>query len=100
MCVTFSRSIGGSRFELAIAQRLDLRLRIPAGEGAYPIIAQGDGTDLRTGLVLATPNATVPRLNYRANTVSSTLSNAQELLFRSAVRCRYNPLGSRAEFGR
>jgi FtsP/CotA-like multicopper oxidase with cupredoxin domain len=42
--------LAGHGFELAIAQRLDLRVHIPAGEGAYPILAQGEGTDLRTGL--------------------------------------------------
>ena len=74
----------GNRFELAIAQRLDLRVKIPAGEGAYPIVAQGEGTDMRTGLVLATPNATIPMLSPKADTVASALTNAQELQLRSA----------------
>jgi FtsP/CotA-like multicopper oxidase with cupredoxin domain len=55
--------LSGQRFELAIAQRLDLRVTIPAGEGAYPILAQGEGTDLRTGLILATPYTTIPQAN-------------------------------------
>jgi FtsP/CotA-like multicopper oxidase with cupredoxin domain len=47
-------------FELALAQRIDLRLAIPRGEGAYPILAQGEGTDMLAGIVLATPGAEVP----------------------------------------
>jgi FtsP/CotA-like multicopper oxidase with cupredoxin domain len=74
----------GNRFELAIAQRLDLRVHIPDGEGAYPILAQGEGTNLRTGLVLATPNASIPVLSPQADAVAGALTNAQELLLRSA----------------
>jgi FtsP/CotA-like multicopper oxidase with cupredoxin domain len=74
----------GRRFELAVAQRLDLRLRLPAGEGAYPILAQGEGTDLQTGLVLATPKARLPTLRQQAETVAGALTNAQERRLRAA----------------
>jgi FtsP/CotA-like multicopper oxidase with cupredoxin domain len=74
----------GHSFELAVAQRLDLRVHIPAGEGSYPVLAQGEGTNLRTGLTLATPNATIPVLSQRVDTVAGALTNAQELWLRSA----------------
>jgi FtsP/CotA-like multicopper oxidase with cupredoxin domain len=74
----------GTRFELAVAQRLDLRVKIPAGEGAYPILAQGEGTDMRTGLVLATPNAAIPQLSPKADAAAGALTNTQELQFRAA----------------
>jgi FtsP/CotA-like multicopper oxidase with cupredoxin domain len=74
----------GHQFELAIAQRLDLRVKIPAGDGAYPIVAQGEGTDMRTGLILATANGTIPRLREKADTVAGALTNAQELRLRAA----------------
>ncbi len=74
----------GNRFELAIAQRLDLRVHIPAGEGTYPILAQGEGTNLRAGLLLATPNAAIPVFSQKADTVAGALTNAQELRLRSA----------------
>jgi FtsP/CotA-like multicopper oxidase with cupredoxin domain len=76
--------LAGRRFELAVAQRLDLRLRLPAGEGAYPILAQGAGTNLQTGLVLATPKARLPTLSPQAETVAGALSNTQELRLRAA----------------
>jgi FtsP/CotA-like multicopper oxidase with cupredoxin domain len=76
--------VSGQRFELAIAQRLDLRLTIPAGKGAYPILAQGEGTTLQTGLVLATPQATIPALSQQAAPVAGALTNVQERHFQSA----------------
>jgi FtsP/CotA-like multicopper oxidase with cupredoxin domain len=52
----------GSRFELAMAQRIDLRVALPAGQGAYPILARREGAAERTGIVLATRNAVVAKL--------------------------------------
>ena len=80
-----------SSFELAIAQRIDLRVTIPRGEGAYPILAQGEGTDMLAGIVLATPGATVPAQSAKAKAVAGALSNAQERRLRAA-----RPLSSRA----
>jgi hypothetical protein len=59
-------------------------MSIPAGEGAYPILAQGKGTNLRTGPVLATPNARIPTLSQQAETVAGSLTNAQELRLHSS----------------
>jgi FtsP/CotA-like multicopper oxidase with cupredoxin domain len=58
-------------------------VHIPAGEGSHPILAQGEGSTLRTGLILATPRATIPVLSQRADTAAGALTNAQERLFRS-----------------
>jgi FtsP/CotA-like multicopper oxidase with cupredoxin domain len=66
-------------FELAIGQRLDVRVRIPAGEGVYPIFAQGEGTNRRTGLLLATPRATVPTLSEAGPVKIDELGFGQEL---------------------
>ena len=54
--------LSGSRFELAMAQRLDLRVALPAGQGAYPLLARREGAVERTGIVLATRGATVAKL--------------------------------------
>jgi FtsP/CotA-like multicopper oxidase with cupredoxin domain len=67
-----------SSFELAIAQRVDLRLTLPRGEGAFPVLAQGEGTDMLAGIVLATPGAEVPRLPPKAKAVAGALTNVQE----------------------
>lgn len=56
------RPIQGKRFEFAIAQRLDIRFRLPPGQGAYPVLAIREGDMARTGVVLATKDARVLRL--------------------------------------
>ena len=54
--------VRGRRFPLAIAQRLDIRLALPAGQGAYPVFAHREGDTARTGIVLATSGARIERL--------------------------------------
>jgi FtsP/CotA-like multicopper oxidase with cupredoxin domain len=58
--------LSGSRFPLAIAQRADIRLQLPVGAGAYPILAVREGDAARTGIVLATAGATIARIADRA----------------------------------
>ncbi|MFN0115562.1 MAG: multicopper oxidase family protein [Paracoccaceae bacterium] len=55
------RPVPGTRFGLAMAQRLDLDLTIP-GTGAFPILALREGARERTGIVLATPGAGIARI--------------------------------------
>ena len=59
------RPVGGSRLPLAMAQRLDVLIDLPEN-GAYPILAQVEGTRARTGIVLATSGASVSRLAAEA----------------------------------
>ena len=47
-------------FGLAVAQRADIRVTLPPGGGAYPILARPEGTSRRTGIVLATAGAAIP----------------------------------------
>lgn len=51
----------GTRFPLALGQRLDLLLRIPPA-GAHPVLASVDSGLGRAGIVLATPGARVEKL--------------------------------------
>ncbi|MGH7331644.1 MAG: multicopper oxidase family protein [Candidatus Rokuibacteriota bacterium] len=75
--------LAGTTFELGIAQRLDLRVKIPAGQGVYPIIAQGEGSDLQAGVILATPQAAIPRIAPTAKAPAGALTNTQESRLRS-----------------
>jgi len=65
--------LSGSRFPLAIAQRADIRLQLPTGAGAYPILAVREGDTARTGIVLAAAGATVRRILDRADTPAGAL---------------------------
>lgn len=71
-----------TRFELAVAQRIDILVTIPEAGGAFPILAQGEGTDKQTGLVLATKGSPLPTLSGRNSVTSGALTNANESLFR------------------
>lgn len=51
----------GSQFPLAIAQRLDVRIRLPR-DGAFPILALRENAIEQTGMILATPGAAVKKL--------------------------------------
>src|SRR5258707_14840315 len=59
------RPVRGSRFPLAMAQRLDVLIDLP-GNGPYPIFAQVEGKRARTGIVLAASGASVSRLAPQA----------------------------------
>ncbi|KAA0597291.1 FtsP/CotA-like multicopper oxidase with cupredoxin domain [Azospirillum lipoferum] len=54
--------VTGSRFGMSMGQRLDIRLTIPAEGGAFPILALREGAVQRTGIILATPGATVEKI--------------------------------------
>lgn len=54
--------VAGRRFELAMAQRLDIEVLVPGGGGAFPVLAQREGDRLRTGIFLATRGAEIGRV--------------------------------------
>ena len=61
------RPVTGRRFGVAMAQRLDIRLRLPAGEGAWPVLALREGARERTGIVLATARGAISRIAPAGN---------------------------------
>jgi FtsP/CotA-like multicopper oxidase with cupredoxin domain len=60
------RPVRGTRFPLAMAQRIDVLIDLP-GNGPYPIFAQVEGKRARTGVVLAASAAPVSRLAAKAD---------------------------------
>ncbi len=54
--------LSGRRFGLAMGQRLDITLDLPPEGGAFPVLALREGARERTGLILASSGAAVPRL--------------------------------------
>jgi FtsP/CotA-like multicopper oxidase with cupredoxin domain len=54
--------VAGQRFPLAMGQRIDIRIRLPQGQGAWPILALREGAVERTGFVLATRDGTVEHI--------------------------------------
>jgi FtsP/CotA-like multicopper oxidase with cupredoxin domain len=74
--------IRGRSFPIAMAQRLDIRLRLPAGEGAYPILAEREDDTIRTGIVLATKGATLGRIAERGSRKAPIVGLALETQLR------------------
>jgi FtsP/CotA-like multicopper oxidase with cupredoxin domain len=53
--------LSGSRFPLAIAQRIDVRVQL-SREGAFPILALREYAVEQAGIILATPGASIRKL--------------------------------------
>jgi FtsP/CotA-like multicopper oxidase with cupredoxin domain len=85
--------VAGSRFDLALAQRIDLRLTLPPGGGAFPVLALREGDRARTGIVLATPGAAVTRLAAKAEAPAGRLT----LDLEQRLRPRDPPAGRPAD---
>jgi FtsP/CotA-like multicopper oxidase with cupredoxin domain len=84
--------IRGNRFSLAIAQRIDVRVQIPAGGGAFPILALRELSKEQTGLVLATAGAKVARMPVKAETATGLLNLDQEKTFVAADPLKPKPV--------
>jgi FtsP/CotA-like multicopper oxidase with cupredoxin domain len=74
--------VNGTRFPLGMGQRIDIRLRIPQGEGAWPILAEREGAIQRTGFVLATAKGAIKPIAASADTPTGAL----DLKFEAALR--------------
>lgn len=84
--------VSGSKFSIAIAQRLDIIVTIPHdAKESFPILAQVEGTPYQTGLILAIPGAPAFKLSQKAKMVVGPIQADQDKLFHAK-----NPLPTRA----
>ncbi|MFG1330893.1 multicopper oxidase domain-containing protein [Xanthobacter autotrophicus] len=88
---TVCESVEAEAFPLAQGQRIDLLVEIPAGGGAFPVLAHVEASPRRTGLVLAAPGASVARVAEMANAPQGLL----DLSFESRLAAA-KPLAARA----
>ena len=87
--------VRGSRFPLAIAQRADIRLRIPAEGGAFPVLFHPEGVGQRTGIILAATGAQVSKVQASAG-VAPAVDLAFERVLRAVAQLPDEPV-SRTE---
>jgi FtsP/CotA-like multicopper oxidase with cupredoxin domain len=66
------------QFPLSMGQRVDFRLPLPQEGGAFPVFALREGGAQRTGVILATPGATVGKLADIGEAQGPILSQAIE----------------------
>jgi FtsP/CotA-like multicopper oxidase with cupredoxin domain len=70
--------VPGRRFPLGMGQRIDIRLRLPSEEGAWPVLALREGAVQRTGFVLATAGGQVRRTAPAGDMAAAPLDLAFE----------------------
>ena len=66
------------QFPLAMGQRVDFRLQLPGEGGAFAVLALREGGAQRTGIILATPGATVRKFADTGDMQGPILSQAIE----------------------
>lgn len=70
--------VSGARFPISMGQRLDIRLQLPPGSGAFPILALREGAKERTGIILATQGADISKLDASGTDSGPVLDLAVE----------------------
>jgi FtsP/CotA-like multicopper oxidase with cupredoxin domain len=78
------------QFPLAIAQRVDIVVRLPADGSALAVLARGEGLTKQTGVILRPRGAAVAKIPEMAETAASALGLMDEMKLRAA-----QPLPSR-----
>jgi FtsP/CotA-like multicopper oxidase with cupredoxin domain len=86
------QSLKGSEFELGIAQRIDILVTIPSQGGSFPILAQGEGTNLQTGIILSTKGSNIPSLSSKTAQKAGALTNAQESRLHALIPLPERPI--------
>ena len=86
--------VPGTRFGLAMGQRIDIALTVPAEGGAFPILALREGAPERAGILLATPGANVAKVAPVADQPAPAFSvdPSQEALFRALTPLADRPV--------
>jgi FtsP/CotA-like multicopper oxidase with cupredoxin domain len=73
------------RFAIAVAQRLDIRLALPRGAAAHPVLAVLEGDTKQTGIILRAADAPIVRIPDTASTASAALTLDLESQLRAAA---------------
>jgi FtsP/CotA-like multicopper oxidase with cupredoxin domain len=93
-----AKELTGTRFPIAIAQRIDLLVELPAAGGAFPILALQEGTTNRTGIILATAGAIVPRLAQTGEEAGPVVALSLEEKLAAAQGLPERPVDQRIAF--
>ena len=75
--------VEGRQFQLGVSERIDILLTMPAQGGSFPILAQGEGTNMQTGLILTTENESDLALSTDTEEVAPAFNNEQEKNFQA-----------------
>lgn len=74
----------GNRFPIAMAQRADVRVTLPAEEGSWPVLFQREGGTALTGVVLATKSGTIAKVADEAHHAIGAIDREAPMLYEAA----------------
>jgi FtsP/CotA-like multicopper oxidase with cupredoxin domain len=77
--------VPGRTFPIVVGQRLDIRLNVPPGAGAYPILATLEGGRKRTGVVLRAGSGAVTKIAEEAVSATPAITLGLESWLRAAT---------------
>ncbi|USG62964.1 multicopper oxidase domain-containing protein [Sneathiella marina] len=77
--------VSAQRFPLAIAQRADIMLTMPADGSAVPVLALGEGRKLQSGIILRPKGAAVAMISAKTETEGPRVELEQEALLRAVT---------------
>jgi FtsP/CotA-like multicopper oxidase with cupredoxin domain len=84
------KSVRGTRFPLAIAQRADIRITLPSGSGTWPVLFQAEAAKLRSGIILRSGDGAVSKISDQG-TSGEALTLALEAKLESIISVRPDP---------
>jgi FtsP/CotA-like multicopper oxidase with cupredoxin domain len=77
--------VKGRVFPITVAQRLDIRIAVPHGPAAYPVLAVLEGESRRTGIVLIAGNGHIAKIPDEATMASPALTLGLERRLRAVA---------------
>ena len=83
--------VNGSRFPIAISQRADIRMQLPAGSGAWPILFLAEGGPLRSGIILQAGDGQIIKMSDRGE-ASDALDLTLEAQLKSVAQVLDEPV--------
>ncbi len=84
--------IKDSRFPLAIAQRADIRVQLPAGPGAWPVFFHGEGLTQRSGIILRSGDGSIQKQSADAENAAAMVDLTLEAALRPIAVASDNPV--------
>ena len=83
--------VKGKRFPVSMGQRIDVRLQLPKGANAFPILALREGGPERTGVILKPAGSSVTKLSAKGDNAGPVLDLALENQLRAATPLNSQP---------
>src|SRR6185503_13798979 len=80
------------QFPLAIAQRVDVAVRLPADGSSLPVLARGEGLTKQTGVILRPRGAPVAKIAETAEMAAPALGLIDEMKLRAAKPLTSRPI--------